>query len=111
VLIGGPAEADVLAAIAAACPDARNLCGRTDFGQIADLARGAVAAVGNDTGPMHLIAATGCPTLTLFSDESDPARCAPRGRATMVLRRPALPDLPVDAVVRALARLQVSGAG
>lgn len=109
VLIGGPAEADVLAAIAAACPAALNLCGRTGFGEIAELARGAVAAVGNDTGPMHLIAATGCPTLTLFSDESDPARCAPRGRETMVLRRPALAALTVVEVTEALARLRAGG--
>jgi ADP-heptose:LPS heptosyltransferase len=106
VLIGGLAEADVLSAITAACPAALNLCGRTQFGQIAELARSAVAAVGNDTGPMHLIAAAGCPTLTLFSDESDPARCAPRGRATMVLRRPALSDLSVDEVSRALLQLR-----
>ena len=35
--------------------------------------------MGNDTGPMHLVAAMGTPSLVLFSDDSDPALCAPRG--------------------------------
>lgn len=88
--------------LAAAIPAARNLCGQTSFGDLAELARGAQFAVGNDTGPMHLIAAAGCPTVTLFSDESDPSLCAPRGRWTRVLRRAALADLPVEDVLAAL---------
>ncbi|HYZ21408.1 MAG TPA: glycosyltransferase family 9 protein, partial [Rhodopila sp.] len=58
--------------------------------------------VGNDTGPMHLIAAAGCPTLTLFSSASDPALCAPTGRWTRALQRPRLTDLPVEAVLESL---------
>ena len=60
----------------------------------------AVAAVGNDTGPMHLIAAAGCASIVLFSDDSDPALCAPRGRVT-VLRRPDLASLEVSEVAAA----------
>ena len=59
-------------------------------------------AVGNDTGPMHLIAATGCPSLVLFSAASDPARTAPVGDHVTVLRRPSLGELPLDAVCAAL---------
>ena len=95
LLIGTAAEQDVLAEIAALAPAARNLCGRTDFGQIAALARGAAAALGNDTGPMHLIAAAGCSATVLFSGDSDPALTAPVGRAVTVLARPRLADLPV----------------
>jgi ADP-heptose:LPS heptosyltransferase len=43
------------------------------------LGRHAVATFGNDTGPMHLIAPTGCPCWVLFSSHSDPARHAPIG--------------------------------
>ena len=68
------------------------------FGDLCDLARAARFAVGNDTGPMHLIAAAGCPAITLFSNDSNPAQCAPRGRWTRVLQRPDLADLPVEAV-------------
>ena len=80
-------------------PPAIDLIGQTSFGDLADLARAARFAVGNDTGPMHLIATAGCPAITLFSDDSNPAQCAPRGRWTRVLQRPDLADLPVEAVL------------
>lgn len=104
VLLGTGAEAAELDAIAAACPQARSLAGLTDFFDIAALGRGALAAVGNDTGPMHLIAAAGAPSVVLFSDASDPALCAPRGRVT-VLGRPSLDQLPTAEVESALAAL------
>ena len=79
-----------------------DLTGRTGFGDLADLARAAALAVGNDTGPMHLVAVAGCPSLVLFSRDSDPARCAPRGPCVRVLRRDDLKDLPVQEVLDAL---------
>lgn len=98
VVVGAAAEQ----ALAAEIPAAISLVGQTSFGDLADLARAARFAVGNDTGPMHLIAASGCPTVTLFSDDSDPAKCAPAGRWTRVLQRPRLADLPLDAVLESL---------
>ena len=102
VLLGGPAEADRLSRIAQQCPDAVNLCGRTTLRQIASLARRARNAVGNDTGPMHLIAATGCPCVVLFSTGSEPTRTAPRGDRVSVLRRTRLDDLPITEVTAAI---------
>lgn len=104
VLLGTGKEADQLAAIAAACPACRDLSGRTSPLDIIALARRAKAAIGNDTGPMHLIAAGGCPSVVLFSHESDPSLCAPRGRVT-VLRRPSLTELGVTEVETALSRI------
>lgn len=97
VLGSGPEQA-----LAAAIPAAVDLTGQTTPGDIADLARTAVVAVGNDTGPMHLIAAADCPSLVLFSEESDPTLVAPRGASVTVLRRPLLRDLPVSDVLNAL---------
>lgn len=104
VIIGTAADADAAAVIVQSCPAAIDLCGRTDLSALPMLARAAVAAVGNDTGPMHMIAAAGCPALVLFSHDSDPARHAPRGRDVQTLRVADLADLPVAAVWRALAR-------
>ena len=102
VLIGGADERDLLGAIAAAVPGAVNLAGRTDLLQLAELSRRAVCAVGNDTGPMHLIAAAGCKAVVLYSHESDPALCAQRGKEVRILRRPTLDALKVATVVAAL---------
>lgn len=109
VLIGGPDEASLLAGISAADHGIINLCGQTRFDQIAVLARRASASVGNDTGPMHLIAMAGCPSVVLFSAASDPALCAPRpglqGGQVSVLRRKSLSDLDVETVFDAVADL------
>ena len=59
-------------------------------------------AVGNDTGPMHLIAAAGCPCLVLYSAESDPARTAPRGPKVAILHEESLQNLGLDRVLAAL---------
>jgi ADP-heptose:LPS heptosyltransferase len=43
--------------------------------------------IGNDTGPLHLAAATGCPTVGLYG-WSDPAEWAPVGRCVRSVRAP-----------------------
>ena len=102
VVLGGPDELLLGGAVCALCAEAEDLTGRTTLADIAVLARGAAGAVGNDTGPMHMIAAAGCPSVVLFSAESDPALTAPRGPAVTVLRRDSLGDLAVAAVEAAL---------
>ncbi len=107
VVLGAGAERAVADAVCGLCAGARNLCAMTSFIDIIALARDAAGAVGNDTGPMHLIAAAGCPSVVLFSGESDPALCAPRGPAgaasVTVLRRESLADLALDEVDAALS--------
>jgi len=102
VLLGEREDAHVMATIETACPQARNLCGETELEDIAALARGARGAAGNDTGPMHVIAACGCPSLVLFSGDSDPALCAPRGAGVHILRRDPLAGLGVEEVASSL---------
>jgi ADP-heptose:LPS heptosyltransferase len=109
VLLGTTAEAREVAEIARACPAARDLCCETGLAEIAALARGASFAVGNDTGPMHLIAAAGCICLALYSAESDPARHAPRGSKVAILREDSLADLELDRVLSALEALRLEG--
>lgn len=97
VVLGSAAEAPLAVEIARHA-GVIDLTAATDFGQIASLARVARIAVGNDTGPMHLIAAACCPSVVLFSSASDPALCAPRGRRVAILRRPSLEALEVTSV-------------
>lgn len=105
VVLGGVDERTLARAIAQA-GQGLNLAGETSLGEIAALARLAVGAVGNDTGPMHIVAGVGCPSLTLFSSDSDPALCAPRGAMggpkVRVLRRERLGELTVAEVAAAM---------
>ncbi len=101
VILGSAEEKPLADMIRTLCPKARDLTGQTSLFQIARLARHALFAVGNDTGPMHLIALVGCRVVSLFSNESDPIRSAPRGDVT-VIHRPDLAELGVDEVAAAL---------
>lgn len=105
VICGGPAEAAIAQEILALAPSALDLTGRTDLRQLAAVARRATLAIGNDSGPTHLAAAAGCPTLALFGDDSDPALCAPRGLSVQVLRHHPLAGLPVARVLQAASGL------
>ena len=101
VVVGGKGEGP----LAVAMPAALDLTGRTSLFQLAAIARQAAVVVGNDTGPTHLSAATGSPTLALFGSESDPARCAPRGRSVLVLRGEPIATLAPAEVAEAARRM------
>lgn len=110
VVVGGPAEQELAAEILAAAPDALDFTGRrSPPAVLVALARRAAFAVGNDTGPTHLVAIAGCPTLALFGPGSDPARSAPRGRLSGVLPAADLRALGVAEVQAALAGLLPDG--
>lgn len=97
VIMGGPGERALAEAICTMAPAARDLTGATSFADIGRLGTRAALAVGNDTGPMHILAAAGAPSLVLFSSDSDPKLCAPRG-AVRVLQTCHLRDLSVGSV-------------
>ncbi len=101
VVVGAAADAAHAHAVLAACPDAIDLTGRTSLIQLGGVCARAALAVGNDTGPTHLAAALGVPTVALFSADSDPALTRPRGQVT-VLAATDLADLPVARVAAAL---------
>jgi ADP-heptose:LPS heptosyltransferase len=76
--------------------------------RVAALFSRARAAVGNDSGPTHLAAAVGCPTVAVFGP-TDPAVWAPVGpRVRVVAGRPGpapWAEVSVDRVERALCAL------
>lgn len=102
VIIGEEADAATNQTIAAASPEAMDLTGKTSLFDVAVLATHASAALGNDGGILHLLAAIGCPTAIMFSAASDPGRNAPRGRYVVILRQENLDDLQVSEVAAAL---------
>lgn len=93
VLLGTSAEASVIGDISRLCVGAVDLSGRTSLYDIAELARGALAVIGNDTGPTHLAALAGAPTIALFGAGSNPALSAPRGDKVTVLAAESIADI------------------
>ena len=86
VVTGGPGDR-VLADAIAAAGDSLSLGGRTSLAEFGALAAGANAVVAMDSGPMHVAAAVGAPTVGIFALQSDePDRWAPRGPRSAVVR-------------------------
>lgn len=102
VLIGTHEDIERNRTIAAATPETLNLTDKAGLFDLAALAAHARAAVGHNTGPMHLIAALGCPSVVLFPDSAAPGPTAPRGRFVVVVREDNLAALPVTEVAAAL---------
>lgn len=79
-----------------------NLAGQTSLEELFKLANGASFAIGNDTGPMHLFSVQNCPSIVLYSYESNPELCAQKGQKVTILRRPDLATLKVKDVIKVL---------
>lgn len=92
VLVGAPSERDWTSSVAARLvgldrSQFLNLAGHLDIGSLNALLERADLFVGNDSGPMHLAAAHGTPTLGLFGPET-PVMYAPLGTRAEGLYRP-----------------------
>jgi len=107
VVLGTSIEAELAKAITSACPQAVDLTNQTNVPEIAGLARRAWAAVGNDTGPTHLIAAVGCPTVGVFSDASDPIHAS--GPRVVIHHRPDFAAMDVPGVLAAMDAVSAKG--
>jgi ADP-heptose:LPS heptosyltransferase len=102
-VVGGTGESPLARSLASAHKRVRDLTGRTDLLQIAALGARTAFAIGNDTGPMHVVAASGAPSLVLCGGEQDPTLYAPRGKLVLTLRAHSLNDLGVEEVLRAMS--------
>lgn len=93
VVLGTTAEKEITQSISNACPQVLNLTEKTSLFQIVTLAHKAYAAIGNDTGPMHMIGPTHCPSIVLFSAHGDPKKHAPNGNNVCTLQQDNLEEL------------------
>jgi ADP-heptose:LPS heptosyltransferase len=85
---GSAADARIANAIAAGAGDGlTSIAGATTLGAFAALAADARGVVAMDSGPMHIAAAVGAPTVGIFALQSDePDRWAPRGPRVAIVR-------------------------
>jgi len=84
IVVAGPGEEDLAEAIGAATPDAL-LPGPLDVRGLMGMIAVADLFLGNNSGPLHIAAALGVPTLSVMGP-TDPRRFAPRRPEDTVLR-------------------------
>lgn len=88
ILIGAPSERENAARVIAGMrggDDAINLAGETDIAELIGLLARCDLVVTNDTGPAHVAAALGTPTLTVFGPTNE-FETAPLGARSEIVR-------------------------
>lgn len=86
VVLGGPADAEACAALTELIGEsAQNWCGRTSILELGGLLRDLDLLITVDSGPMHLAAAVGIPTVAIFGP-TDPIKTGPYGKQQRVVR-------------------------
>lgn len=116
VVTWGPGEEALARAVCEACPGAA-LAPATTLRELASLMRGAACTACNNTGPMHLAVAVGCPTLAFFSNIEMERWWHPRAPNRMVDLSPALArgddvaSLAEDEARAFVGRLELVGGG
>ena len=101
-VFGSKAEAELCSQIAErAGPQAHNLAGTTSLAEFIDLAATCTIYLTNDSGPMHMAAALGIPTVAVFG-ATDHIATGPVSRRASVVREPVdcspclLRECPID---------------
>ncbi|MFA6172349.1 MAG: glycosyltransferase family 9 protein [Kiritimatiellales bacterium] len=84
---GVPEDADTCKKLMELLPpgSAHNLCGKTSLVELGGVLQAMALVITVDSGPMHMAAATGTPTLAIFGP-TDPLRVGPFGPQHRVLR-------------------------
>ncbi len=77
-----------------------DLTGKTGLADIPSLAKGAMAAIGNDTGPMHMAAVSGCPVVMMFCNQTSSIKmhAPPKEQGVKALEAMDLKDVTVPQV-------------
>jgi len=105
VVIGGAQERERVGAVLPPGVPVANLVGCLTLGQLAALLQRARLLISNDSGPMHLAAAVGTPTIALFGTpdpSTGPRRWGPRGEGHTVIWKPSMEAIRVEEVFEAL---------
>ncbi|HEY0422787.1 MAG TPA: glycosyltransferase family 9 protein, partial [Rhodopila sp.] len=90
VLVGGPDEAALAKVVLGHVVNRRNvasLVGRTSLADLTTVLRSCVLYLGNNSGPQHVAASLGVPTVGIYSGVVDAAEWGPTGPRAIALQR------------------------
>ena len=85
-VLWGPAEAPLAQAVVDASSGAARLAPPTRIADMVEVFRSAALVISGDTGPLHIAAAVGTPTVSIFGP-TDPARNGPHTTADIAVSR------------------------
>ena len=104
----GPEERALVPAVKASFPSSAVVLDRLTIRQLAGALARLAVFVSNDTGPMHIAAATGVP-IVLLLDRRAPETYIPLSDPKQVIYRAAIPEIPVAEVYEATRALLAAG--
>jgi ADP-heptose:LPS heptosyltransferase len=111
VMVGSLEDTEITMRImSAAAVIIKNLCGKLSLPELGALLGDASLFVGVDSGPAHIAAASGVPTVILFSGINNPRQWAPRGNNVRIVRPApgkALPSVPFENICRLIEEIPV----
>lgn len=85
IFLGGPGDEEVVKKVVSGMKnESINLVGKTNFKQLAAILTHCQLFIGGDSGPLHIAAAVGTPTIGIFGP-SDPRLVAPKGENHLVI--------------------------
>jgi O-antigen biosynthesis protein len=90
MLVGGPDDveiADQLMSVVLHKGAIASMAGRTSLADLPPLLKNCALYIGNDSGPKHVAAAVGIPTIGIHSGVVDPTEWGPIGPSAVALRR------------------------
>ncbi len=90
LLVGGPDEVEVASTLLRTVqhPDSvASMAGKTSLADLPRLLKNCALYIGNDSGPKHIAAAVGIPTVGIHSGVVDPVEWGPIGPNAVALRR------------------------
>ncbi|MEA2727093.1 MAG: hypothetical protein QOF70_1568, partial [Acetobacteraceae bacterium] len=90
MLVGGPDEVEVANVLLENVQDPQavaSMAGKTSLADLPRLLKNCVLYIGNDSGPKHIAAAVGIPTVGIHSGVVDPVEWGPIGPNAVALRR------------------------
>lgn len=86
ILVGSKDDEKICRELSLSSKEVLNLCRKTSVGHLFFLAKNSLLSVGNDTGPMHIIARANNKTIVFFTKFSDASLCQPIGRDVEIFK-------------------------